>query len=230
MQSPPTHIEITLPEPFYLSPLALSCLYTAVIGLDYIVLLNEKKLPLTSTQLRLVITAIHIALPLIFITHSVKYNLFFAGLPWAVASLTACLPLDEITLSDWVLAQSSVLLDPSVSVPSNPTIKEIYNTATSQTLATRIHGIAKIGRGMAKLVIMKYILDPFLPADPSSVLLFPWFSKTSLVLTILFGMKAYLTIGAVDIGLGFMQFVLGIPLVDIFNSPILAHSPKDFWG
>ncbi|KAI9023847.1 hypothetical protein CLU79DRAFT_700843 [Phycomyces nitens] len=219
---PPTHIDILLPEPFYLSSSSLFCLYTAVIALDYLTLLNEKKLPITPTKLRLIITAVHIVLPLIFITHSIKTNLFFAGIPWAVASFTACLPLDKITLSDWAWAQTSVLLDPSVATPSNATIREIYNTATSQALAARMHGIAKVLRGFAKLMGMKYILDPLLPLDPSSVLSLPWFSKTSLIMTVLFGVKAYLTIGMTDIGLGFTQFILGIPLIDIFNSPILA--------
>ncbi|KAI7881011.1 hypothetical protein K492DRAFT_129353 [Lichtheimia hyalospora FSU 10163] len=94
---------------------------------------------------------------------------------------------------------------------------------------TRQKGVMRIARGIIKLVFMHYYLDRLLPSDPSFMLKFPWFHSYSLIGTLLYGCKAYTFLGVADVGMGIQQLILGLPQIDLFDAPMLATSPKDFW-
>ncbi|CAO3630180.1 unnamed protein product [Cunninghamella echinulata] len=98
----------------------------------------------------------------------------------------------------------------------------------------RLHGLAVVSRGLFKLLFIIAILDPyFLPTindDIRLALTYPWYHYITLYYNLCLGIKAYCLLGSVDVLLGFEQFISGVRFIDLFNSPLLASSPRDFWS
>ncbi|ORZ19427.1 hypothetical protein BCR42DRAFT_300161, partial [Absidia repens] len=97
----------------------------------------------------------------------------------------------------------------------------------------RLDGLAKVARGAFKLSLIYSILDPYGLASVNDNLLLtlqdPWYHPCTLWYNLLLGIKAYCLLGAVDMFLGVEQAISGVRFIDVFHSPILSSSPRDFW-
>ncbi|KAI8094983.1 uncharacterized protein B0P05DRAFT_461922 [Gilbertella persicaria] len=161
-------------------------------------------------MVRIGITAIHAAVPICIVSPHVPNNVAFAAIPWFLASYSAYLPTEQFTLKQWIQA--------------------LYDTVVDRTGQTsHAFGLIKMARGLAKLVLLYVGVQPLLPTMPDAMLNYPWFSSESLSYTFLFGVKAYLVLGCADVTAGLAQALTGWRMVDMFDSPILATSPIDFW-
>jgi D-alanyl-lipoteichoic acid acyltransferase DltB (MBOAT superfamily) len=98
----------------------------------------------------------------------------------------------------------------------------------------RLHGLAKMCRGAFKLSLLFTVLEPLWGAmgiSPSvETLTLPWYHPWTLVYNLLLGITAYCLLGTVDVFLGLEQAVAGVRFMDLFEAPILASSPRDFWS
>lgn len=214
--SRPPWIEIALPPAIVLSAPTLITLYVMVLGLDFSLLIHERHLEklVSATQLRMGMVIVHVLLPMIFISNNPPCNILFAAGPWFIASYAAHMPTNTLTFRKCVNDLFKV------------TIQEDQNTDKTKI---RCKGVTKISLGVLKLVFMELMINPLIPLHPMYVLNYAWFHPMSLIYTVLFGIKAYCLLGAVDIFMGLEQFLFAWNMIDLFDSPILSTSPRDFW-
>ncbi|KAI8097703.1 uncharacterized protein BX664DRAFT_293393 [Halteromyces radiatus] len=214
-----------LPPPIVIHALPLVLLYLIVLCLDYVLLCYHRRsimrvtLPMKASHhwLLWLIATYHIILPLIVVSHSQPLNVFFTAGPIYMASFTAHLPSYKLlSIPHWIKALSTDLLD------------------TNQDGLPRVHGLAKVARGIFKLSLIYSVLDPwFLSSVNDNLLLtlqYPWYYPQSLQYNLVLGIKAYCLLGVVDIFLGVEQVISGVRFIDLFHSPILSSSPRDFWS
>ncbi|CEP12961.1 hypothetical protein [Parasitella parasitica] len=187
-----------------------------MLGIDYILLRYQNKLYISKKTLGIGMTVIHAIVPLAVVSPLQPNNVAFAAVPWFLASYSAYLPTERFTLTEWIKALYGTIVDRTPIAPGGKTNVNAL-------------GLLKTLRGVAKLVIMYFGIEPFLPTMPDDMLRHPWLSKKSLTDTFLFGLKAYLILGVVDIITGLIQAATGWRMVDMFDSPLLSTSPKDFW-
>ncbi|KAG1146181.1 hypothetical protein G6F37_005694 [Rhizopus arrhizus] len=102
--------------------------------------------------------------------------------------------------------------------------------STAPTKVIRYRGAVNICLGILKLSFMALFIDPLLPQKPIFALYYAWFHPISLLYTVLYGIKVYCILGVVDIGLGVEQIVTGWEMIQLFDSPVLSTSPRDFWS
>ncbi|KAI7889390.1 uncharacterized protein EV154DRAFT_285389 [Mucor mucedo] len=212
----PPWVDIALPPAIILPATTLITLYAVVLGLDYSLLSNERYLRkyISATQLRIGMALMHIILPMIFISNHPPCNILFAAGPWFIASYAAHMPTDTLTFKKCVYDLFKV------------TIQDDKDTDKAKI---RYKGVAKVSLGVFKLIWMRMFINPLLPVHPDDALEYAWLHPMSLIYTILFGIKAYCLLGAVDIFMGLEQTLFAWNMVDLFDSPILATSPRDFW-
>lgn len=202
----------TLPPPIVLSPGPLVVLYSGVLVIDYALLR-----PPRSTAVIWLVALAHCVLPLSVVSSSQPLNIFFTAAPIYLASFTG--HCDRQTLASpwrWVYALATDLVDPE------------------QGGHVRLHGLAKMCRGVFKLSLLYTVLEPTwgaLGMSPSvETLALPWYHPWTLVYNLLLGITAYCLLGTVDVFLGLEQAVAGVRFMDLFEAPILASSPRDFWS
>ncbi|ORY98894.1 hypothetical protein BCR43DRAFT_488342 [Syncephalastrum racemosum] len=224
--------EMDLPGPIIVDAAYLVGFYAVILACDYFLLRYEAKVPLSRVQLRVVLAIVHSLLPMAVVSPWAPYNLFFAAMPWFYVSYTAILPVDRLSCREWLYSFYAVLLD----IPDDERRRIAFahnaqlGSGTDDPMAARKAGLVKLIRGAFKFWFMKHVIDRILPEDYTVLLRLPWFSAGSLMLTVVLGIKAYLMLGVVDLGLGLEQCVLGVPLIDLQDSPILSASPRDFWS
>ncbi|KAI8138347.1 hypothetical protein BJV82DRAFT_673696 [Fennellomyces sp. T-0311] len=207
-------VDVTLPKPIVLPGYELILFYATVLLIDYTILCNESRIPLTATQLRVLMAMVHATIPQIVVSPNVSNNMFFAAFPWFVVSCCASLPLERLTVKQTYDAFTKIILAPEPKVENR----------------NRWEGCVKVVRGTGKLIFLSRCIEPWLPKNNAYLLSLPWLDWKSLVLTVLYGIKGYCFLGVVDIGMGIQQFVFAEPVIDLFNSPILSSSPRDFWS
>ena len=199
-------LNIDLPQPYVIPTLQLAGLYTCMLGVDYVLLYNRKRLVFISKNaLGIAMTVVHAMVPLTVVSPIPANNVAFAALPWFLASYSAYLPTETFTVKQWIKALYDTVVDRDADV-------------------SRVHrkGLVKAARGVAKLAALHFGVEPLLPLMPDDMLRYPWFSRESLGDTFLFGLKAYLILGVVDITSGLAQALTGWCMVDMFDSPLLA--------
>lgn len=199
-------LDISLPKPIVLPTLQLTGLYACMLGVDYVLLRNQNKLFISKKTLRLGMTAVHAVVPLTIVSPLLPNNVTFAAVPWFLASYSAYLPTEKFTLTAWLGALYNTIVD-----ADNTDIAHVHRL-----------GLVKAVRGMTKLAVLYFGVEPLLPTMPDEMLAYGWFSKKSLSDTFLFGLKAYLILGVVDVTTGLAQAVTGWRMVDMFDSPLLA--------
>lgn len=219
-------IEVPLPSPVIVQPLPLLGFYSALLALDYLLLRNERQLPVTGKQLRVFLGIFHGLIPLFLVSKWSPYNLFFVTMPWFFVAYSSTIPTDRLSFREWGLAFYAILLDISdmdrQRMAQHPSqYMETLGKLPKEKI--RLQGLLKVMRGVAKLLFSARCIDPWLPPKYSTLLTLSWLSPQSLILTVLFGCKAYCFLGVTDILLGFEQVVLGWPLIDLFHSPILSY-------
>jgi Membrane bound O-acyl transferase family len=99
----------------------------------------------------------------------------------------------------------------------------IFTTAPDERALARRRGLRRIARGLAKTVGLGgcFVLSSAWPALFDHAL-----SKTAWCL-----LAAYLCCSAiVDVCAGINMALSGFDAVEVFNSPFLSRSPRDFWG
>lgn len=198
--------DITLPQPYVIPNLQLTGLYTCMLGIDYVLLRNQKRLVFISkNSLRVGMTVAHAIVPLAVVSPIPANNVAFAAIPWFLASYSAYLPTENFSLKQWLKALYGTIVDRMANVHN-------------------VHrmGIVKTLRGIAKLAILYFGVEPLLPTMPDEMLKYSWFSLKSLSDTFLFGLKAYLILGVVDVTTGLAQAITGWCMVDMFDSPLLS--------
>lgn len=213
----PPWVDIALPSAIILPAAELIALYAIVLCLDLTLLCHEQHLHkyITAKQLRIGMAIVHVVIPMIFISNHPPCNILFAGAPWFIASYSAHMPTDQLTLQKCVHALFKVTINDDETIKTKTKI--------------RYKGIAKVSLGVSKLVFMKIIINSLLPHHADDALEYAWLHPMSLIYTVLFGIKAYCLLGAVDVFMGIEQVVFAWDLVDLFDSPIIATSPRDFW-
>lgn len=199
-------LDIQLPKPNVLPTVHLTGLYACMLGIDYLLLRNQKKLFISKPTLRLGMTVVHAIVPLAIVSPSLANNVTFAAVPWFLASYSAYLPTEQFTCTGWLKALYNTMVDHSVK----------------EKPRTHLQGLMKALRGVTKLAVLYFGVEPLLPSMPDAMLAYPWFSKESLTDTFLFGLKAYLILGGVDVLTGLAQAITGWGMVDMFDSPLLA--------
>ncbi|KAI9491749.1 hypothetical protein BDB00DRAFT_766439 [Zychaea mexicana] len=226
-------VDITIPPPIVVRTPVLVVFYWMLMSLDYLVLKYESKIPLSKMQVRIVLAIVHVAIPLVIASSRVAANLFFIALPWFYAAYSSLIPVEKYSYREWSESLQYLLLD----APDDKRLQLATRMIPKLELSkqeqrdARIKGAARIGRGVCKLIVMKLIVDPLLPEQQqlSSMLMLPWLHPTSLLLTLLFGCKAYFFLGVADVGMGLQQVSLGVPTVDLFDRPMIAATPREFW-
>jgi hypothetical protein len=180
-----------------------------MLAIDYVLLRYQNKLFISENTLRVGMTVIHAIVPLAIVSPLQPNNVTFAAVPWFLASYSAYLPTENFTLTEWIKALYSTIVDRTPI------------TADGKT-NVNVLGLVKTLRGIAKLAVLYFGVEPFLPTMPDDMLRYPWLSKESLLDTFLFGLKAYLILGVVDVSTGLAQAVTGWRMVDMFDSPLLS--------
>ncbi|KAI9264984.1 hypothetical protein BDA99DRAFT_507384 [Phascolomyces articulosus] len=222
-------IDITLPEPIILSYFQLILFYFTLLLIDYILLSNERRIPMRAVQLRVTMAIVHATIPQFIVSNHVVANLFFAAMPWFMLTYCATLPLEHISIQEAYDSFMTIMIDQErlQKIDNGKEKKKItIHSARKETLK---YGCTKILRGVIKWIFLFRCIEPLLPENNSYLLSLPWFSWKSMELTLLYGIKGYCFLGIVDIGMGIEEIVLGTPLVDLFDSPIISSSPRDFW-
>ncbi|KAI7852135.1 hypothetical protein BDC45DRAFT_485835 [Circinella umbellata] len=207
-------------------------IYGGLMTLDYVAFKNQKNIPLSKNQLRLLLMGVHTAIPLTLSSPRIGANLFFITLPWFYVAYSSAIPVEKYTYCEWLDSLQCLLLDAPGDKRWMLATRKIPKLELSEQeqQGARIRGVTRIARGIGKFIMMKLIVDPLLPKQLSSILSLPWLHPNSLFSTLLFGCKAYLFLGVADIGTGIQQLLLGVPSIDLFNFPMIASTPKEFWS
>lgn len=218
-------VDVDLFEPLVVPASQLLLFYTALVSVDYLLLRNEPRLPITGIPLRFVLGIVHAFIPLAIISPYAPYNLFFATCPWFIVSYTAALPTWRLSYRKYLTAFYAVILDVSDEERlqlAQGRSENFGGSAALDSVGTRVRGLLKIGLGIGKWVLVTRYVDPLLPEKYSVIFSYAWLDPRSLALTLLLGIKAYLMLGVTDIGCGIEQVILGVRMVDLFHSPIIS--------
>ncbi|KAI9483833.1 MAG: hypothetical protein EXX96DRAFT_520448 [Benjaminiella poitrasii] len=211
----PPFIDIKLP-PAIVTPAYISfLLYVFVLGIDFLLLSNERHLQISPRRLRIVMTIVHVLIPLVFISPHPPCNVLFAAAPWFFAAYASHLPAEKMTIYDFIKSLFKIIIVPD---------------STMTQTQIRIKGLAKIALGVLKFAFMQLCVNPVLPHRTEYALEYTWLHPMSLLYTLLYGIKAYCLLGVVDVFMGLEQVVFGWNMVTLFNSPIISSSPRDFWS
>lgn len=211
-------VNLVLPPPFIIPTVPLVGLHCAQLGLDYVLLRKARR---GMIPIRVMIGGAHIILPLVVATRHDGGNLFLAALPWFYAAYSATLPLEKLSLREWMESFNAIVLDVPDKVRAQ-LAEEPDRIKHVDARGTRQKGVMRIARGVIKLGLMHYCIDQLLPNDPAFMLTLPWFHLSSLGYTLLYGCKAYTFLGVADVGMGIQQLILGLPQIDLFDAPMLA--------
>lgn len=214
--SKPPFIDISLPSAIIIPSLHLVALYTFVLAVDFYLLRNERHFNSvnSATRLRIGMAVIHALLPMVFISRHPPFNILFAAVPWFCFSYAVHIPTDQLTVEKYVYTLFKV------------TIKDDDNISKTRI---RCKGVAKFSLGIFKFTFMRLFINPLLPHHTEYALDYAWYHPMSLIYTVLFGIKTYCMLGFVDVVMGIEQALFAWNMVDLFNSPIVASSPRDFW-
>ncbi|KAI8645080.1 hypothetical protein BD408DRAFT_412212 [Parasitella parasitica] len=214
----PPFIDIPLPPAIILPAYALILMYSIVATADFCLLRNERCLAsfVTPKQLRIAMAIVHAIIPMVFISSHPPSNILFAAAPWFLASYSARIPTDQLSVEKYINTLFKITVDDGNSLVSESKV--------------RTKGAAKIALGIFKIAFMHLMINPILPRHPDYALEYAWNSPMSMIYTVLFGVKAYCLLGAVDIFMGAEQLLFAWNMVTLFNSPILSASPRDFWS
>lgn len=210
-------INLVLPPPLILSTVPLVGLHCAQLGIDYILLRDDRCM----IPKRMMMGGVHVFLPLALATRHDGCNLFLAAIPWFYAAYSTTLPMKQLSVQEWMESFNAIVLDVPDSVRAQIAEKP-YRIKHVDARGTRQKGVMRMARGVIKLVFMHYCLDRLLPNDPASMLSLPWYHLSSLGYTLLYGCKAYTFLGVADVGMGIQQLILGLPQIDLFDAPMLA--------
>jgi hypothetical protein len=153
---------------------------------------------------------------MIYISSYPPANILFAAAPWFLASYSAHMPTKDLTVEKWARAIFKITIDEQSANTTNP-------------FKIRVQGLAKIALGIFKIAFMHLFIQPLLPHHAEYALDYAWLHPMSLIYTVLYGIKAYCMLGTVDVFMGTEQALFAWNMVQVFNSPILASSPRDFW-
>lgn len=209
-------INIRLPPPIQVSTPQLFGIHAALLCFDFSVIRWEKSygsaLRLTPLQLRLMLAILHVLVPLTFSCQHELTAASLVGTPWFLASYGVFFADQESSLVGWVTRFRSVLLS-----------LEKADSISTKTGSIRLLGLAKVCRGIFKWAFIKAAIDPWLPPSTQVLLHLPYWSISSLKLTLLLGVKAYCLLGSMDIILGLQQWLLALQTIDMFDSPALAY-------
>lgn len=210
-------IDISLPPAIILPVTLLASLYAGVLGLDFYLLRHERSFRkiISPTQLRIAMAIVHAVIPLVFVSDRPPLNVFLAAAPWLLATYTAAIPTENLTMEKWVQTLMQVTIEQR---PEETDDRKI-----------RYRGVAKISLSIFKLVFMHLFVDSLLPRHVESVLEYSWIHPVGIFYTFLFGLKAYCLLGVFDLLMGVEQTLFAWNMIDLFNSPIIASSPRDFW-
>ncbi|KAI9322700.1 hypothetical protein BX666DRAFT_649674 [Dichotomocladium elegans] len=209
---------VTLPPPLYLPWAHLLALYAILWCVDYLVIRYVSK----RASVKCILAAIHFAMPLAWACPEFYVNACMVCGPWVVGAQVIHEAEQARPLGS--LRQSSVrdilpfLIDDKAPMDNDANV--------------RVRGVAKIMRGVFKWSLMKAAVDPLLERVPemAGLLDMAYFSIPSVWITVLLGTKVYCLLGVVDIATGAQQLMLGLPMLDLFDSPWLASGPRDFWS
>lgn len=201
-------LNINLPDPIVIPAAQLTGLYACMLGIDYVLLRNQQKVAFLCSKntLRVGMTVVHALVPLAVVSPLSPNNVSFAAIPWFLASYSAYLPTENFTLTEWIKALYGTIVDKNAAETKN----------------VHVQGLVKTLRGVAKLSVLYFGVEPLLPTMPDEMLNYPWLSQKSLSDTFLFGLKSYLILGAVDVTTGLAQASTGWCMVDMFDAPLLA--------
>ncbi|KAI7869335.1 hypothetical protein BDF14DRAFT_1783955 [Spinellus fusiger] len=224
-----THISINLPDAIILTVPATFLLYTTTTSCGLWALYKKKSIPISPWKLRATVAIFGFCVPLVFLSSSIVFNLSFGSLQWFILGTGCYLPTHNLSYFQWVRG-----IFPALSYAPSPALvdgdKNTHANTASSTGDVRINGLVTMGRGFTKLALAYCFAEPLVKKDVEHYLALPLFSIESIVSTFLFGAKTYLVFASIDIMLGLCQTLTGIPMVDMFDSPILSYSPKDFWN
>ncbi|KAI7877021.1 hypothetical protein K492DRAFT_239440 [Lichtheimia hyalospora FSU 10163] len=215
-------VNIDLPAPIILSCVQLLSLHLSLFCIDYVVARHEYHIPilLQGARLRVILAIIHFLIPMVFACSNFYINGMLIGAPWFIAAKI-------VQHASNKNSHSSFSIMHLVYSISSMDASDITN---EERVRIRIQGLAKVARGAFKWAFMKSIIDPQIPADYGLLLTLPYWSLYSLWLTAVLGIKVYCLCGLSDLSFGLQQFILGIPFMDMFDSPLMAHSLRDFWS
>lgn len=215
--SKPPFVDISLPPAIILPIVQLVLLYGVELGIDFYLLYNERhfKKCISPKQLRIGMAISHILIPLIFTSSSPPLNMMFAAIPWFLATYSAYMPTEDLTLEKWIYTLFKVVI--------------VDDELSNGESKIRYRGLSKFSLGLFKLAFMNIIVDPLLPRRLEYTLEYAWFNPISLIYTVIFGIKAYCLLAIVDIITGAEQALFAWNIIDLFDSPILSTSPRDFW-
>ncbi|KAI8094979.1 uncharacterized protein B0P05DRAFT_524163 [Gilbertella persicaria] len=203
-------IEISLP-PAYILPLpTLLSIYACLAYVDLFLLRHDH------TSIRLLMACIHVLVPMVFISNNPPLNVLIAATPWFLATYSAHMPVHDLTPWKWIKAFLQIIVDKD-NAPTHDTI-------------IRLKGLQKMALGVLKISFLHVFVNPLLPSHAKDALAYPWYHSMSCIYTVLFGIKGYCMLGVVDFFIGVEQTIFAWHLVSLFNSPMLASSPRDFWS
>ncbi|CAO3631563.1 unnamed protein product [Cunninghamella blakesleeana] len=207
-----------LPTPLVVSSIELTLFYGVVLIVDYVLLRCSRfitLLPYTLTKWFMIVY--HLAIPIYIISSSQPLNVLFTAAPIYLVMFTAHLPDIHLNLiQNWIYELATDLKAPN------------------QEGNVRLHALAVLSRGIFKLSFILSILDPYflymINDNLMLVLKYPWYHPITLYYNLCLGIKAYCLLGSVDVLLGIEQLISGVRFIDLFNSPLIAQSPRDFWS
>ncbi|KAI7848906.1 hypothetical protein BDC45DRAFT_521889 [Circinella umbellata] len=211
-------INVNLPPPILIPDIYFASGNAFIIWLDYLAVRRLQPI-IGAITLRILIVLIHVSISMFFACPTEFLNASMLGSPWYIASYIVHFADKNLSFRESLIGVADTLLV-FQETKQEQSIKQI-----------RIQGLAKVARGVFKWSLMKSAVDRWLPYGYSQrLLVIDYWSVESFLLTALIGLKVYCIMGLMDLLTGSFQFMLGVPIIDIFDSPILAHSPRDFWS
>ncbi|KAI9276350.1 hypothetical protein BY458DRAFT_505578 [Sporodiniella umbellata] len=209
-RSPIVDIDIPVAIPLGLFPLLF--IHLTNLLLDYVILKRADKIP----NARHIVIGLHIILPFVFTSHERVVSALFSVIPWASGMHSCTIDVTKMSFGDWIESSFRIIVDPR---PSNLSIRQF-----------RYRGVAVACRGIMKVVFMTLLIEPLIPQRISYALYYPWYHPMTIAYNILFGTAVYLNLGYIEFFMGIQQIVTGWNILEFFNAPYLASSPKDFWS
>ncbi|KAI9259638.1 hypothetical protein BDA99DRAFT_440009 [Phascolomyces articulosus] len=214
-------VNVTLPSHILIPDIYFIAGNAFMIWIDFLAVRHLQPI-IGFIQLRILLFLIHISISLFFACPSQFLTASMLGAPWYTASYVVYFADKNLSFRESLIGVGSTLLIFQEQGQSK--------SADTTTKHVRMQGLAKMARGVFKWSLMKSFVDPWLPDGYSQrLLMIDYWTMESLMLTATIGLKVYCIMGLVDLFMGSFQFLFGISMIDIFDSPILAHSPRDFW-
>ncbi|KAG1172966.1 hypothetical protein G6F70_006143 [Rhizopus microsporus] len=208
------YIHIPIPGPIlHLDHLTLVCIYIGCILVDYFICCCTS---IPYHKYKLWLATFHILMPILVAPLAKGWTTSYIAVPWLIASAGVYVAEKykrTLTLTAW------------------------FKTAFIECMATnpqgdqiRRRGVQRLLRILLGLAICRYMITPLLPEVPQILFQYPWYSIPGVYYTFLMGFKGYLLMNASTVSLSVIQTTCGIDLLEPFDKPFLATSPKDFWS